>query len=99
MFKFLKFTLEKDTKISYTQPTIAAWQKVFFIAAGVYIFCATFYNIFGSGKRQPWDNPANDDHHLAPIPVATINETSLDQQLTHRKSTSNGKADEEETKK
>lgn len=81
------------------QPTMAAWQKVFFIAAGVYIFCATFYNVFGSGKRQPWDNPANDDHP-APIPVATVNETSLnDQQLTHRKTTSNGRgSDEEETR-
>lgn len=74
---------------------MAAWQKVFFIAAGVYIFCATFYNVFGSGKRQPWDNPATDDHP-APIPITTVNETSLDQQLTHRKPTSNGRADEEE---
>lgn len=39
---------------------MAQWQIVFFIAAGVYIFCATFYNIFGSGVRQPWDNPLND---------------------------------------
>lgn len=38
------------------------WQIVFFIAAGVYIFCATFYNIFGSGERQPWDNPATDNY-------------------------------------
>lgn len=37
------------------------WQKVFFIAAGVYIACATFYNLFGSGKRQAWDNPSNDE--------------------------------------
>lgn len=37
------------------------WKIVFFIAAGVYVFCATFYNIFGSGERQPWDNPATDD--------------------------------------
>lgn len=45
----------------FSQPTIGQWQIVFFIAAGVYIFCATFYNIFGSGVRQPWDNPMNDD--------------------------------------
>lgn len=44
----------------FLQPTIGQWQIVFFIAAGVYIFCATFYNIFGSGVRQPWDNPMND---------------------------------------
>lgn len=37
------------------------WQKVFFIAAGVYIACATFYNLFGSGNRQAWDNPLNDE--------------------------------------
>lgn len=37
------------------------WKIVFFIAAGIYIFCATFYNIFASGERQPWDNPANDE--------------------------------------
>lgn len=40
---------------------MAAWQKVFFIAAGVYLFTATFYNIFGSGKRQVWDNPLEDE--------------------------------------
>ncbi|KAG4066669.1 hypothetical protein HA402_007305 [Bradysia odoriphaga] len=46
-------------------PSMAQWQIVFFIAAGVYIFCATFYNIFGTGVRQPWDNPLND----APEPL------------------------------
>lgn len=39
---------------------MANWQIVFFIAAGVYIFCATFYNVFGSGVRQEWDNPLLD---------------------------------------
>lgn len=43
------------------QPTQAQWRKVFYIAGGVYIFCATFYNVFGSGRRQEWDNPAEDD--------------------------------------
>uniref|UniRef100_U5ETM3 Putative inorganic phosphate cotransporter n=1 Tax=Corethrella appendiculata TaxID=1370023 RepID=U5ETM3_9DIPT len=42
------------------KPTMGQWQIVFFIAAGIYLFCATFYNVFGTGKRQPWDNPAND---------------------------------------
>lgn len=37
------------------------WQIVFFIAAFVYIICGTFYNIFGSGERQFWDNPDNDE--------------------------------------
>lgn len=46
--------------ITEGKPTHAQWRIVFFIAAGVYIFCATFYNIFSSGQRQPWDNPEND---------------------------------------
>ncbi|KAH8395974.1 hypothetical protein KR222_000604 [Zaprionus bogoriensis] len=33
-------------------PDIWHWRIVFLIAAIVYIFTATFYNIFGSGKRQ-----------------------------------------------
>lgn len=48
------------------QPTIAQWQKVFFIAAAVYIICGTIFNFYASGKRQPWDNPENDhinDNH------------------------------------
>ncbi|XP_013195802.1 putative inorganic phosphate cotransporter isoform X2 [Amyelois transitella] len=43
------------------RPTQAQWRIVFYIAGGVYIFCATFYNIFGSGQRQEWDNPAQDE--------------------------------------
>lgn len=43
------------------QPTIAQWQKVFFIAAAIYIAAGTFYNLCGSGQRQPWDNPDNDE--------------------------------------
>lgn len=43
---------------------MAQWQKVFFIAAGIYILCATFYNIFGSGERQPWDNQLMDEPEL-----------------------------------
>lgn len=46
---------------SHFQPTIAQWRIVFVIAACVYIFTATFYNIFASGTRQPWDNPDNDE--------------------------------------
>lgn len=45
----------------FQQPTQAQWRKVFYIAGGIYIFCATFYNLFGSGRRQEWDNPANDE--------------------------------------
>ncbi|KAG6800033.1 inorganic phosphate cotransporter isoform X1 [Apis mellifera caucasica] len=42
-------------------PTHAKWRLVFMISAGVYIACATFYVIFGSGQRQPWDNPDKDE--------------------------------------
>ncbi|KYN19927.1 Putative inorganic phosphate cotransporter [Trachymyrmex cornetzi] len=42
-------------------PSQAKWRIVFMICAGVYIFCAAFYAIFGSGQRQAWDNPDKDD--------------------------------------
>lgn len=51
------------------------WQIVFFIAAGIYIACATFYNLFGSGVRQEWDNPLKDDPAGA-IPIRQINGTN-----------------------
>lgn len=41
--------------------TQAKWRMVFMISAGVYIVCATFYVIFGSGQRQSWDNPDKDE--------------------------------------
>lgn len=57
---------------------MAQWQIVFFIAAGVYIFCATFYNIFGTGVRQPWDNPLNDaPEPLQPNDVRNGNGTTI----------------------
>ncbi|CAG9102021.1 unnamed protein product [Plutella xylostella] len=43
------------------RPTQTQWAKVFYIAAGVYIFCATFYLCFASGRRQEWDNPSEDE--------------------------------------
>ncbi|XP_049873005.1 putative inorganic phosphate cotransporter isoform X2 [Pectinophora gossypiella] len=43
------------------KPTQAQWRKVFYIAGGIYLFAGTFYNIFASGERQPWDNPADDE--------------------------------------
>lgn len=45
------------------QPTQAKWRLVFMISAGVYVVCATFYIIFGSGERQSWDNPERDEKH------------------------------------
>ncbi|XP_017785014.1 PREDICTED: putative inorganic phosphate cotransporter [Nicrophorus vespilloides] len=32
------------------------WKVVFFLSAGIYIICAIFYLIFGSGERQKWDD-------------------------------------------
>ncbi|XP_037650300.1 sialin-like [Sebastes umbrosus] len=34
--------------------TLAGWSKVFWLAAGVNVFGALVYTIFGSGKLQPW---------------------------------------------
>jgi hypothetical protein len=42
---------------------IPHFQIVFLIATAVYTICATFYNIFGQGTRQPWDDPSNDVVH------------------------------------
>ncbi|XP_034945293.1 putative inorganic phosphate cotransporter isoform X2 [Chelonus insularis] len=42
------------------QVTHRKWQIVFIISAVIYIVCATFYIIFGSGQRQLWDNPSKD---------------------------------------
>ena len=63
------------------KPTIAQWQIVFFIAAFVYIFCATFYNIFATGKRQSWDNPQNDLKDS----VVAVRHPSQDSTITQRK--------------
>lgn len=38
-----------------------AWGNVFLIAGSIYIAVATIFNFFGSGNRQPWDNPDNDE--------------------------------------
>lgn len=35
----------------------ARWRIVFITAAGVYAACCTFYLVFASGERQPWDQP------------------------------------------
>ncbi|XP_058788720.1 putative inorganic phosphate cotransporter isoform X3 [Phymastichus coffea] len=44
-----------------TQPTHTKWRIVFILAAAVYVLCAMFYIIFGTGERQSWDNPDNDE--------------------------------------
>ncbi|VEN51312.1 unnamed protein product, partial [Callosobruchus maculatus] len=38
-------------------PSIAKWRIVFITAAIVYAGCCTFYVLFASGERQPWDQP------------------------------------------
>lgn len=43
------------------QPTQAKWRIVFVTAAAVYAGCCSFYTLFASGERQPWDNPEEDD--------------------------------------
>ncbi|KAK9731726.1 Major Facilitator Superfamily [Popillia japonica] len=42
------------------EPTQAKWRIVFVTAAAVYAACCTFFVIFASGNRQPWDNPDDD---------------------------------------
>lgn len=42
------------------QPSLEKWRWVFAVCAAFYFFGATFYNIFGSGVRQTWDNPDDD---------------------------------------
>lgn len=58
------------------KPTIAQWRIVFIIAAIVYVICATFFNIFATGERQKWDNPALDDEQFH-TPKAVDNENGL----------------------
>ncbi|KAF7273182.1 putative inorganic phosphate cotransporter isoform X2 [Rhynchophorus ferrugineus] len=42
-------------------PSIAKWRTVFITAAAVYAACCTFYVIFGSGQKQPWDQAQTDE--------------------------------------
>lgn len=48
------------------------------IAAAIYVICATFYVVFGSGERQKWDNPARDNEKFH-TPKAVDNENGLKQ--------------------
>lgn len=61
---------------SNTQPTIGQWRIVFSIAAAIYIICAIFYVVFGSGERQKWDNPAMDKEKYH-TPKAVDNENGV----------------------
>jgi len=42
--------------LTYERSTRDEWQKVFFLAAGVYAVGAIVYLIFGSGQRQSWSD-------------------------------------------
>ncbi|KAJ3654691.1 hypothetical protein Zmor_013864 [Zophobas morio] len=37
------------------------WRKVFWIAAGIYVFCGLFFNIFASGEVQKWNDVKSTD--------------------------------------
>jgi len=41
-------------RMTFERSTREEWQKVFFLAAGIYAFGAVVFLIFGSGKRQSW---------------------------------------------
>ncbi|XP_014602943.1 PREDICTED: putative inorganic phosphate cotransporter isoform X5 [Polistes canadensis] len=59
-------------------PTHLKWRIVFMISAAIYVVCATFYLMFGSGERQPWDNPEKDEEKEESKEldsVKTVNET------------------------
>ncbi|KAH8309436.1 putative inorganic phosphate cotransporter isoform X1 [Drosophila kikkawai] len=62
-----------------SKPMMGQWQIVFFIAAFVYIICGTFYNIFGSGERQFWDNPEDDEQK----PALQATSTTTPQRLSN----------------
>ncbi|XP_057650844.1 putative inorganic phosphate cotransporter isoform X2 [Diorhabda carinulata] len=47
-------------------PSVAKWRTVFVTAAAVYAGCCTFYIIFGSGQRQPWDQPYEEPEKRIP---------------------------------
>lgn len=42
-------------------PSQAKWRIVFLTAAAIYMICCSFYVIFGSGERQPWDKDSTEN--------------------------------------
>ena len=40
--------------LTYERSTRDEWQKVFFLAAGIYAVGAIVFVVFGSGQRQSW---------------------------------------------
>ena len=39
----------------FLQETLASWRKVWYVAIAIYLFDATFFVVFGSGKEQYWN--------------------------------------------
>ncbi|GIX96265.1 sialin [Caerostris darwini] len=39
--------------------TIENWNSVFYIASGVYVAAAMFFNVFASAERQNWSTKAS----------------------------------------
>ena len=39
----------------HVQGSLAQWQTVFFLSAGIYAATDLFYVIFGTGVEQPWN--------------------------------------------
>jgi len=46
--------------LTFQQSSRSAWQKVFFLAAGIYAVGAIIFVIFGSGERQSWAESSDD---------------------------------------
>jgi len=47
--------------LTYEQSTRSEWRKVFFLTAGIYVFGAAVFVIFGSGERQSWADDINQE--------------------------------------
>ena len=56
--------------MTYVRSTREEWQKVFFLAAGIYALAAILFLVFGSGERQMW-GPTDDSvcllHSMDPV--------------------------------
>ena len=46
--------------LTYHRSTHAEWQRVFFLAAGIYALGTVVFVVFGSGNRQSWADTAGD---------------------------------------
>ena len=59
------------------QATIANWSDVFYIAAAVYTFTATFYAVFASAELQPWEREKKESKSdISITDVSTIDSKS-----------------------